>query len=371
MTAVVASPSITATDALKALRDSGYAVQEWGRAVDGTPLLAARAGGNKQPAIVITAGAHSTETAGVHSALHLLQTLETEHEVHVLPLRDPMGFGGVSHCLSVAAGQAVQVATHQAALDYLLAHGQVIWQEDDLHLVLLGDLGFLWTPPTERGVPRFVNALSRMLTLSKDTPDILRPLWGRRVLMLVTMPDVEGTGEMGRCWQGVLSGQGEFMHLNRFFGRDDAPAEVQAVERLLQAVRPGLICDLHEGNGSGFWLPVPRPAQPELVLAMGKAMFQYFEERGYPVTTYEEWLATDETAGKNYTLDWMRPEPDCPGLFWCFGLLRGEGYNLIDYATLFGTGFGTEAPMERPLAMRVDGISHGTLAAIRVWEQAQ
>ena len=41
----------------------------------------------------------------------------------------------------------------------------------------------------------------------------------------------------------------------------------------------------------------------------------------------------------------------------------------MDCAALFGIGFGTEAPMVRPLAMRVDGITNGILAAIKVWEQ--
>jgi len=50
-------------------------------------------------------------------------------------------------------------------------------------------------------------------------------------------------------------------------------------------------------------------------------------------------------------------------------LLRGEGPNLMDCADLFGIGFGTEAPMVRPLAMRVDGITNGILASVKVWEQ--
>jgi hypothetical protein len=34
-------------------------------------------------------------------------------------------------------------------------------------------------------------------------------------------------------------------------------------------------------------------------------------------------------------------------------------------------GFGTEGPMCRPLAMRVDGITNGILAAVHIWERAQ
>jgi len=366
------NPNLTTANILEALRTSGKPLHEWGQAIDGTPLLAVRTGGDKQPAIFITAGAHATETAGVHAALNLLEMLDTEHEVHVLPLRDPFGFGGINHCLSFAAGQAIEVSSHRAALDYLLAHGWLLWHEGDMYVFKLGEVGFVWNAPTQPGVGGFFAAHSRLLSLAKGDPDVLRPLWGHRVMLMNAMPDVEGTGDMQRCWHGVMSSEGEWLHLNRFFGRNDAPSEVAAVDRLMQAVRPGLTCDLHEGNGSGFWMPLPRPREnPELVFNMAQAYFDYIRAQGYPVTTYEEWATTDETLGKNYTPDWMVPEPRLPGLFWCDGLLRGEGYNLADYAGLFGIGFGTEAPMERPLSMRVDGITHGILAAIRVWEQTQ
>jgi hypothetical protein len=364
------NPGLTTIGIMEALRASGKPLREWGKAVDGTPLLAARAGGNKQPAIFITAGAHCTETAGVHSALNLLSALDTEHEVHVLPLRDPFGFAGVEHCLSIAAGRPAGVTSHAGALGYLQTHGRLLWEENGMYVFKLGDIGFVWQSPGRPSVGRWIAVHSRMLLLSKESPDVLSPLRGKSVMVINAMPDVEGAGETGRCLQGVISIAGEWMHLNRFFGRDDAPSEVAAVDRLMRTVRPGLTCDLHEGNGAGFWMPIARPEKnPERVFDMTKAYFDYIHARGYPVTTIEEWAATDETTGKNYDPNWMLPEPRLPGLFWCNGLLRNEGYNLSDYAGLFGIGYGTEAPMERPLAMRVDGITNGMLAAIRVWEK--
>jgi hypothetical protein len=363
-------PDLTTSRLIDLLRASGWPLTEWGRAVDGAPLLSARAGGDKQPAIFITAGAHCTETAGVHAALNLLN-LETEHELHVLPLRDPFGFAGVNHCLSWAAGRPVTVASHMEALDYLQANATLVWQEGELRIFKLGEVGFIWQSPGIPGVERWIKVHSRMCSLSASEPAALKPLWGKSVMVVNAMPDVEGTGELGRCLHGVVSRTGEWLHLNRFLGRDDAPPEVAAVERLLQTVRPALVCDLHEGNGSGFWMPISRPKEgAERVFEMTKAYFDYIHARGYPITTYEEWVATDETAGKNYTLDWMRPEPRLPGMFWAYGILRNEGYNLSDYvAEKFGIAFGTESPMGRPLAMRVDAITNGTLAAIKVWEQ--
>ena len=173
---------------------------------------------------------------------------------------------------------------------------------------------------------------------------------------------------MQRCWQAVLSKKMEWLHLNRFFGRSDAPPETAAVDRLVQTIHPDLTCDLHEGNGAGFWLPIPKPEQnQERVLKMSRAYFDYIDSRGYPITTYENWLATDHTSAPDP--NWMMPEPGLPGLFWVKTTLRGEGPNLMDYAGQIGVAYGTEAPMEQPLAMRVDGITHGIQAAIKVWEE--
>ena len=79
----------------------------------------------------------------MHAALNLLDTLETEHEVHILPLRDPFGFVGVNHCLAFAAGEPIEIQSHRAALDYLLMHGRLIWSEEMMHIFTLGDLGFV------------------------------------------------------------------------------------------------------------------------------------------------------------------------------------------------------------------------------------
>ena len=363
---MIPNPNLTTADVLDALRASGKPLQEWGKAVDGTPLRTARAGGDRQPAIFITAGAHATETAGVHGALNLLNLLETEHELHVLPLRDPFGFAGVNHCLGFAAGERVELANASETLEYLRSRGQLLWEQPDMCVFRLGDFGFVWNAPRP-ALDTFWTAHAAVRALIYTDPDRLRPRWGRRVMLLHVTSDVEGSGEMQRCFHMAMSQAGEYLHLNRFFGRADAPAEVRAVEQLMEAARPGLTCDLHEGNGQGFWMPIPRPAlNSERVLEMTRAYFEYIIGRGYPITTYEEWLATDRSGSG---VEWMQPEPSLPGMFWCTTMSRGEGPNLMDHAAQYGIGFGTEAPLAQPLAMRVDGITQGIAAAIRVWER--
>jgi len=335
-------PNLTTSDVLDALQASGKLLREWGHAIDGTPMLAARAGGDKQPAIFITAGSHAIEPAGVYAALNLLQMLDTEHEVHVLPLRDPLGFAGTNCCLSFAGGHEVEVHDHRAALDYLSAHGELIWREGEMRVFKLGDAGFIWNTPMP-GYRSFRSAHSRMLSLTRENPDVLKPLWNTSVIILCPMMGVDGCGEMQRCWHSVLSAKGEWLHLNRFFGRDDAPPEVAAVDRLMQTVRPGLTCDLHECNEEGFWMPLHTPEKiPEqVVVDMARAYFDYIHARGYPVTTYEEWLAMQRAFPIGNPPGRNRSEPGVPEAFWSNVLQTGEGHNLGSYASLFGIGFDT------------------------------
>lgn len=358
--------TISTPDVLDALKSSGLPLREWGRAIDGTPMLAARLGGDKQPAIFFTAGAHCIEVAGVVAALNLLSALKTEHEVHILPLRDPYGFAGVNHCLSFAAGEPVVLPSHQAALEYLSSHARLLWREGQMHVFQLGDVGFVWHI-AQRDLQSHWEMHELVRTLLRDQPQVLKPLWGKSVLLLDPMDYAEGAGELQRCYHCVLGSDGQWLHLNRFFGRADAPPEVAAVERLVRAIRPGLTCDLHEGHGEGFWLPIPKPAHnPERVFNMAQAYFKYIHSRNYPITTYENWLAGDRTPGPK---DYMQPEPRLPGFFWVNTPVLGGGPNLMDFAGQFGIGFGTEGPLQCPLSMRADGITNGIQAAVNVWEQ--
>jgi len=110
---------MTTRRVIKALNERSAKPHHWGNAVDGTPLLSAQCGGLKKPPVLVTAGVHAHEVGGVWAALALLAQLQTQQEVHILPLRDPFGFSGVNHCLSVAAGDQISLADHAGILAYL------------------------------------------------------------------------------------------------------------------------------------------------------------------------------------------------------------------------------------------------------------
>jgi hypothetical protein len=356
--------NLTTTGVIEAVYASGKAVQEWGRAVDGAPILSASIGEGKGPAILITAGVHASETAGVHAALNLLNLLESDHQVFILPLRDPFGFAGVNHCLSIAAKQPVRLENHLDTLEYLKQGSELLYSTQDISIFKLGDVGFIWSPLRQG---RFYQIIDQVGQLSRTHPDLLQPLWGKSVMLL--SPDVGcvGAEEMQRCWHGIFSKQGEWLHLNRFFGRSDPPPEVAAVNCLIESVRPGLICDLQEDRVKGFWLGIPRPRQAsDKMFRMARAFMGALREQGAPILAYEEMLADKHPDTAIPGL--LQPDARLAGLTWMDILKRGEGHNLLTYSATFTCSFGVEAPMRQPLAMRVDGITHGMLAAIREWD---
>jgi len=92
------------SDMLGRLLQRGHKPRVLGHTPDHEPLVVIECGGDKMPPILISAGAHSTEQAGVSSAVELADELQTEHRVYILPCRDPMGMNGFNHVLSLGLG---------------------------------------------------------------------------------------------------------------------------------------------------------------------------------------------------------------------------------------------------------------------------
>ena len=130
------------TDLLAHIRKRGHKLRVLGHCPDGSPIVAIKVGGKKQSAIFISAGSHSTEHAGVVAAVELLDELETEHEVYVIPCRDPMGLQGFPHVLSFALGDEVSISSIEEVEPLLRSKGEVLYDADGRLLVLIGDYGY-------------------------------------------------------------------------------------------------------------------------------------------------------------------------------------------------------------------------------------
>ena len=97
------------SDLLETVQQRGYKSRVLGYAPDKSPIVGIKAGGDKKPAIFISAGSHSTEQAGVAAAVELIGKLETEHQVYVIPCRDPIGLNGYKYALSLSLGDEPEI----------------------------------------------------------------------------------------------------------------------------------------------------------------------------------------------------------------------------------------------------------------------
>lgn len=329
------------------------------RGPGGRPVVEARAGGDDGPPIMLTAGAHATEQAGVVAAVELLDRLETDRAVHVIPTRDPIGVDGYATALEETLGTAPSFSDYDELAALLRSEGRVIVDDDGVVVGLIGDYGFAATRPPEGESSS--HYLSDVLSDLEGT-DRMAPLRGRRVFLVPGHPDVEGTNHFERLYTRVVTPDGENLHLNRFIGSPWAPPESAAVRELADSIEPGLFVDLHEYAGDGYWVSV-RPKADETArrreLDVGRAMIERVGDAG----GYRLPLA-----------EFMDDQPDhfsevAQGLWDLDYRVRGEGFNATDYvAEHYGLAFTNETGMYRPFEERVEMAVRSVRRAVEAFD---
>ena len=336
-------------------------IRHLGVTVDGAPIVAARGGGDKLPAIFITAGSHATEHAGVAAAVELVTELDTEHEVHVIPTRDPVGLNGFAHALSLGLGDVPSFERFEEVEEILRREGDVLFEEEGMLLALVGDFGYVSNRPGAGPCPQWAG-YQRLQKLHAEEPAVLAPLNGRRVYMAPGQAGVEGTGDFGRAYTLIFSPEGEVLHINRFHDTAWAPVEPRVTAQLMAQIKPGIGFDLHESQlmGDRFWLSARHQADPEN---------QEWEERAATATIAAIAASGGTLAEDDDThMPWF--DQSEKAVFWLDANKRGEGLNLMDYASRrYGLAFGTEMGMYGSFDHRV-GLAMTTVkTAVSVFEQ--
>ncbi len=192
-----------------------------GHTLDGSPIACWQSGGDKKPAIFISAGSHSTEQAGVTAAVELVDQLETDHQVYVIPCRDPMGMNGFSYALSLSLGEEPELGSVEDSEEILKDSGEVLYQDEETLLVIIGEYGY---------------ATSGLYGRFSPGEALLEPLVGRRIFFPSSAEGIDGTAPFQRAYTLVVSPAGEILHINRFHDTPWAPVEVQCTRRLMAEV---------------------------------------------------------------------------------------------------------------------------------------
>jgi hypothetical protein len=317
-------------DLLATLQQRGHTWRVVGTAPDRAPIVAVRAGGTKRPAILISAGSHSTEHAGVVAAVELISQLETDHEVWIVPCRDPIGLSGYRHALSLSLGTKPELQTIEQVEPLLRRAGQVLYDQDQVLLTLIGETGF---------------ANQNIYRRFEKGATFLEPLRGRRIYFPSRGLETPASGPLERAYTLVVTPDGEVLHLNRFHDTAWAPSEVRCIRQLMAEIQPGLTFDLHEHAQAGhFWMSARRQKTQE---------DEIWELRMARESARAVAASGAELAPPDYSPGTFFERLDA-GLYWLHPQQRGEGLNLADFASVqYGPSFTIETGMRAPLARRV------------------
>ncbi len=353
----------TYAELLLDLQSRGHEAIVLGTAPDGSQIVAVKGGGNKLPPIFLSAGAHSTEQAGVCAAIDLLDELVTEHEVWVLPCRDPIGLSGFRHALHLGLPFELEPSVNslEEAADLLRHRGNVLVDEGDngqqLLVALLGDYGYALY---------LDGRASSMLPADFPStyPEAAAALVGRRMWWPSNYSDVPGAGPLERAYTqfGPTDSDNEVLHLNRFHDTAWCPIEVRCCRDLMAAIKPGLVMDLHEHGGEDYWMSARHQRTEEdesWEIKISTAVANAVAETGTTLHDGAEGYAASEHF-----------EELGPGVFWLNADVRGQGLNLADFgAAHYGPAFTVETGLKGPLADRVAMQKLTVHTAVSVFEQ--
>lgn len=332
-------------DLLDHIQAKGHTPQILGRTPDGQPIVAIKSGGDKTPAIFISAGSHSTEQAGVSAAVDLIDELDTEHQLYTIPDRDPIGMNGFAYALSLSLDATPELTSLDDVGPLLRDRGEVLYEKDDMVVAIIGEYGY--------------STHNLYYDCQGDEP-WLAALKGRRLYFPNRDPGIEGTDFLQRAYALIIDPSGEVLHINRFHDTPWAPVESRCTRNLMAAIKPGLTLDLHEHGGDSFWFSARHQQNDDdqqWEQHMAAAMIAAVADSGAPLAPDEYLPGTFFTRGPR-------------GVYWLHAGQRGEGLNLVDFAArTYGPSFTIETGMKLSFADRVATAKLVTQKAVEVFAE--
>ena len=369
----------TYDDLLAHVRGSGLEHRTIGYAPGGRPLLAVAAGGSDTPAACVLTGAHANEHAGVMATVALLDELDTDCRVWIVPTRDPVGLDGFRAALELGAPAATGLQAHGDVVSHLETAGEITHEDPDGRFVLglIGDYGYASKPLDADGF-----LLQRLKELGAADPAVLEPYRGRRIYTTVPDPSLDGTEGFSRAYTTVIRPDGLSLHLNRCFEDAWAPPECRAVRELVATIEPGLTIDNHETGGVGdrayvVCRPDDDPDRNASAERIGRGMAAAMADAGRTLATDEDVLD-----GPSRDVAHDAQQADDPfysrageGAYWMDYAATtpargGEGPNAGDFAARhYGLAFDVETGMHDSLEARARATVAAVQAALSTWER--
>jgi predicted deacylase len=155
-------------------------------------------------------------------------------------------------------------------------------------------------------------------------------------------------GDYQRSFSATIRGAGIVADMNRGFGGSEEPAEVALLRRLVDELEPGLVIDLHEGQGSTYYVFVGADSPHPGTVPYARAALAAMGADGDDPVTLDD---LERAFGPRIREGLVEPEP---------GMMVGRVQNVALDGTSFGNycdrfcpAITTETGRWAPLADRV------------------
>ncbi len=330
------------------LDGEGIGYSSLGDTAMGDPMVLIHKEGVGAP-VMITSGAHAGEPAGVFASLMILKNWKYKNPLYMVPLRDPFGFQGYEACLSHAMGREMHFETHEELWKILKENCTKLLYEDETFL-LVDMNGILLTNQIRpkkivgpRGVELKVNAVL------KEHPELIPECAGKRIVFPSNAGDAENVWDFYRAFSAEITAAGIVADMNRRFGGSDEPNEVKFLRQLCDEVKPPVVLDLHEGQGSSYYFFVPDYNTNQNIAHYTNIMRDAVISHGRPITTLED---VANRLGNHIREEFTEP---VPGVLVDAGLSAKQGgTGFSSYAGKYGAAITIECGRWAPLADRVN-----------------
>jgi hypothetical protein len=349
--------------ARKQLQQAGFSIRSLAPLPFGQDIFAATRRGTSSKSILVAAGSHADEIAGVLAAVEVALAYDGPHTVHCIPFRDPLGWQGFNYIVSrdLALDGPPRLQTHEEARSFLHSYATPLFDDRDLIVARGNSMCF-----ASRHYSDFVSSdLARYQLQNALSSQTIEEIKGTRILLPGSVARGPERGPFD--WGGstaYVGSDGWIGHFNRFFDRDDAPTEVRAVRTFVNEVQPDLSLDLHEGFGEAFYLFTPvQPDQTTLEIA--EAMTGAVLADGGHIST-----------SRDMSHVW-RPEVAAvmvehkPGIY---SMERAVGPERATFNTVcspFGPCITTEPGMNQSVTTRIGAIITATNAALQAFQRQE
>lgn len=332
----------------------------------GQPMIRIKRGGGSGRPVVITAGAHAGEPSGVLAALLLARDYAFDAPTYIVPLRDPFAWQGYEAALRSIAGRPTPgITDYASSLKAILSVGQEIHSDGSLVLAQVGDVVFATMPPASPPIgPRQLEQAVN-LALAQDSALASRVRGKRVVFPSNAGPKAEGVGDYQRSFSATIRGKGIVADMNRGFGGGEEPSEVALLRELVDDVRPGLVLDLHEGQGATYYVFVGADSPHANTVPYARAALAAMGADGHPPVTLDD---LERSFGPRIREGLTEPEP---------GMMVGrvqnpalEGTSFGNYCDRYCPSITTETGRWAPLADRVRWQLAGARAVLDAYKAA-